>query len=136
MAITRSAEKTDFSAEDPTSICLKLMLEFEGINVDVSTMTEKGLTAANILSGSLPGGTILPYDGCDMEAMLYYVNQDIPVLVRMSDGSPMLIIGFNQQNIVVLDPAKPSEPVYKIGRKDADAMFSENGNHFLTYLYK
>jgi len=66
--------------------------------------------------------------------MLYYVNKDIPVLALMNDGSAMLIIGFNEQNIVVMDPERGE--IYKIGRNDSREMFESNGNRFMTYAIK
>jgi hypothetical protein len=136
MSITNNVEKTDYSSENSTEVCLRAMLEFEGINVDVGKMLEEGYTAEEILKQSLPGATILEYDGCDMNAMLYYLNQDIPVMVRLSDGSSMLLIGFNTQNIVLFNPKKGTTNVYKNGMNDSYSLFEENGNHFLTYLYK
>jgi hypothetical protein len=136
MSITNNVDKTDYSSENSTEVCLRAMLEFEGINVDVGKMLEEGYTAEEILKQSLPGATILEYDGCDMNAMLYYLNQDIPVMVRLSDGSSMLLIGFNTQNIVLFNPKKGTANVYKNGMNDSYSLFEENGNHFLTYLYK
>lgn len=135
MSITNSVSDTDYSSEDSTLVCLKVMLEFEGINVDVGKMLDEGLTPEEILQSSLPGATVLEYDGCDMNAMLYYINQDIPVMVRLSDGSSMLLIGFNSQNIVLFNPSKATTSVYKNGMNDSYELFEENGNHFLTYIY-
>lgn len=135
MRITNDVSGNDYSSDNSTEVCLRTMLEFEGINVDVGKMLDEGLTAEEILESSLPGATILEYDGCDMNAMLYYLNQDIPVMVRLSDGSAMLLIGFNSQNIVLFNPAKGTASVYKNGINDSATLFEENGNHFLTYLY-
>ena len=66
-----------------------------------------------------------------METMLYYLDRDIPVLVYLKSGNALLVIGFNQQQIVIMDPITGS--LYKKGQKDAKAMFEENGNLFLTY---
>ena len=44
----------------------------------------------------------------------------------------MLVIGFNELNIVVMDPSDGT--VYKIGMNDATEMFEENGNRFITYM--
>jgi hypothetical protein len=46
----------------------------------------------------------------------------------------MLVIGFNELNVVVMDPQ--SGTVYKIGINDATALFEENGNTFMTYILK
>jgi hypothetical protein len=60
------------------------------------------------------------------------VNKDIPVLATLNDGSAMLVIGFNELNVVVMNPQNGS--VYKIGINDATTMFAESGNSFITYI--
>ena len=67
-----------------------------------------------------------------LDAMLYYVNQDIPVLVTMKDGNAVLLIGFNEKNTVVMNPETGT--VYKVGMNDSKEWFEENGNSFITYI--
>ena len=69
-----------------------------------------------------------------LDAVLYYVNKDIPVLVNFEDGRAMLLIGFNELNVVVMNPATGT--VYKIGMNDATNMFLQNRNAFVTYIRK
>ena len=70
--------------------------------------------------------------GCSLDAILYYTNKDIPVLVTFNDGNAMLVIGFNELNTVVMDPLLGT--VYKIGMNDSKELFEENGNRFITYM--
>ena len=42
-----------------------------------------------------------------------------------------LVIGFNELNVVVMDPEKGE--VYKIGMNDATERFEKSGNCFITY---
>ena len=44
----------------------------------------------------------------------------------------VLITGFNESQVVIFQPS--SGKLAKMGRKDADKWFSENGNCFLTFL--
>ena len=48
----------------------------------------------------------------------------------------MLLIGYNELNIVVMNPIgrENGDQVYKIGRGDAAKMLAENGNRFLVCL--
>ena len=78
------------------------------------------------------GNTLLDLDGCPLSAMLYFTNKDIPVMAMMNDGSCVLIIGFNDLNTVLMNPL--TGQVYKYGMNDSDKLFSENGNHFVTYI--
>ena len=70
--------------------------------------------------------------GCSLDAILHYTNQDIPVLVTLEEDVAMLVIGFNELNVVVMDPERGE--VYKIGMNDATKRFEENGNCFITYM--
>jgi hypothetical protein len=54
------------------------------------------------------------------------------VLVTLNDGNAMLVIGFNELNVVVMNPETGT--VYKIGMNDATTKFAESGNSFMTYI--
>ena len=75
---------------------------------------------------------VLDLTGCPLDAVLYYVNQDIPVLAMLQDGSAVLVIGFNEQNTVIMNPEKGT--VYKVGMNDSTEWFEQNGNCFITYI--
>ncbi len=136
MSLTRlaqtAAEEGRLSGEDTTSACLDLVLQYEGINRNVTALREAGQSSFEILSAELPKEQILDLKGCSLSSILYYVNQDIPVLASLQDGSSVVVIGFNEFNTVLLDPSKPSEPVYKLGMQDSEKLFEKNGNLFIT----
>ena len=69
--------------------------------------------------------------GCNLDAMLYYVNLDIPVLAILSDGEAVLLTGFNEYNVVVMEPS--TGKLYKKGMNDTTEWLQENGNYFVTY---
>lgn len=117
--------------KDSLAVCLDTILQFEGISRNTEFMLEQGQSAAEILDNNLKDYEILNLKGCPMDAMLYYVNQDIPVLAIQDSGEAVLIIGFNQQNVVLMDPK--SGKIYKKGMNDSREMFEENGNCFVTY---
>jgi hypothetical protein len=77
---------------------------------------------------------VLDLSGSSLDAVLYYVNMDIPVLATLQDGNAVLIVGFNELNIVVMDPLTGT--VYKKGMNDSMQWLLENGNHFITYVRK
>ncbi len=133
MSITRAAENyEDITTMDSTAVCLDLMLKFEGVNRDVEELLAEGESVVDILSSSLPDYQVLDLDGCPLSSMLYYVNQNIPVLAMLNDGESMLVIGFNDLNTVLLNPQ--TGQVYKYGMNDSEKLFEENGNHFITYI--
>ncbi len=131
MAITgkqSSGENSDLA------VCLETMLAFCGSIKNVQPMLDRGKTVRQILEENINGATALDLRGVSLDAILYYVNQDIPVLVSLENDSAMLVIGFNELNVVVMNPETGS--VYKVGMNDATNMFRQNGNAFVTYLRK
>ncbi len=97
-------------------------------------MLDSGRTVRQILEENINDATVLDLRGVSLDAVLYYVNQDIPVLALLENDSAMLVIGFNEMNIVVMDPQTGT--VYKVGMNDATNLFRQNGNMFVTYLRK
>lgn len=124
--------ETENETTSGLAVCLNTMLEFEGVNRNTQYMLESGMTTVEILQENIPDIQVLDLTGCPLDAILYYTNQDIPVLASLEDGRAFLITGFNELNIVVMDPADGT--VYKVGMNDATAMFQENGNRFITYM--
>ncbi len=116
------------------AVCLDTMLEYEGISRNCQYLLDRGENVFQILRDNLSDDTILDLSGCSLDAMLYYVNQDIPVLVLMEDGSAVLLIGFNEMNTVIMNPGEQGETVYKMGMNDSKEWFEQNGNKFITYM--
>ena len=112
--------------------CVETILEFEGIVKNVQPMLDRGRSVTQILEENLNGARVLELRGVSLDAILYYTNKDIPVLVNLEDGKAMLLIGFNELNVVVMNPATGT--VYKVGMNDATNMFWQNGNAFVTYI--
>ena len=114
------------------AVCLDTMLQYEGIMRNTEYMLNRGDTIVEILEENLEGARVLDLTGCSLDAVLYYINKDIPVLASLNDGSAVLIIGFNELNTVLMDPLV-GEP-FKKGMNDSTEMFEENGNRFITYM--
>ena len=117
------------------SVCLDAMLEFAGAPRQTQYMLQQGELPFDILKKVLEQERVLDLSGNTLDALLYYVNMDDPVLaISRKTSEAYLIIGFNEFNIVVMDPADGT--VYKKGMNDSKSLF-ENGNwQFLTYLPK
>ena len=114
------------------AVCLDTMLELEGISRKTQPMLDAGKDALNILKDSLRQDTVLDLRGCTVDVLLYYLDQDIPVLAMMENQEVYLIIGFNEYNVVLMDPKTGN--VYKKGMNDSREMFENNGNQFITYM--
>ncbi len=129
MAITEAKVSEE---KNSLAVCLDTILKYEGIIRNSDYLLAQGQTAMGILRDNLQDVQILDLSGCDLDAVLYYVNQDIPVLALTSDGEAVLITGFNEFNIVVMNPVKGT--LSKQGINDSAEWFRENGNLFVTYM--
>lgn len=113
--------------------CLDTMLLAEGISRNSQYLLDQGATALSVLQDNMPEDCeILDLSGCSLDAVLYYVNRDIPVMAILNDRSAVLIIGFNELNTVIMDPATGT--IYKKGINDSTDWFNSNGNQFITYI--
>ncbi len=118
--------------EDSLSVCLSVMLEYEGITRGTDDIMQSGMSVYDLLQDNLSEATVLDLQGCSLNSVLYYINRDIPVLACLNDGSALLLIGFNQQNVVVMNPEKGT--IYKVGMNDMTQWMQENRNCFVTYM--
>lgn len=114
------------------AVALDTMLSYEGIMRNSAYMLQSGETIYSILENGLTECQVLDLTGCSLEAVLYYVDRDIPVLVMLQDGNAVLLIGFNEMNTVIMNPQTGT--IYKMGMNDSKAWFKENGNCFITYI--
>lgn len=131
MAITEN-EVTESNSS--LAVCLDAILKFEGISRNTQRRLNQGDTVFGILESDLQNCTILDLSGCSLDAVLYYVNKDIPVLAMLEDGNAVLITGFNELNIVVMDPVAGT--LEKRGMNDSTEWLAENGNQFIAYIRK
>ena len=114
------------------SVCLDAMLKLEGVFVNSEYLLARGKSAYAILEENLVGAQILDLKGCSPEAVLYYVNQDIPVLAALNDGNAVLIVGFNEYSYGVMNPQ--TGDIKRVGQRDFTEWMQENGNSFMTYI--
>ncbi len=131
MAITES-EATE--TKSSLAVCLDTILKYEGISRNTQTRLNRGDTVFAILESDLQNYTVMDLSGCSLDAVLYYVNKDIPVLATLADGNAVLITGFNELNIVVMDPTAGT--LEKRGMNDSTEWLRENGNQFIAYIRK
>jgi hypothetical protein len=114
------------------AVCLDTLLKYEGITRNTQSLLEQGQTVMEILEDNMETSEILDLTGCTLDAVLYYVNKDIPVLAILKNGDAVLLTGFNEYNVVVMDPTAAT-PLYKKGMNDTMEWLEQNGNVFITY---
>lgn len=120
------SENASYMAE-----CLNTILNHRSISRNTEYMLNRGDTPMDILQNNLKDVQVLNLTGCDENAVFYYLNRDIPVLAITDEGNPVLLIGYNELNLVWYDPSTRS--IYKKGIKDSAQIFEDAGNRFMTY---
>ena len=125
-------ERTVTESKNSLAVCLDAMLEYEGVVRNSEYMLGRGQSVLSILRESLPDVQVLDLNRCTLDSVLYYVDQDIPVLVMLQDGTAVLLVGYNEKNTVVMNPETGT--IYKVGMNDSKEWFEQNGNCFITYI--
>lgn len=129
MAIEGTAADEERSSLE---VCLDVILTYEGVTRNTGYLMEQGKTVTEILQENLENVQVLDLTGCSLENILYYPDREIPVLALLEDGNAVLITGFNERNVVLMDPQ--TGQVSRMGLNDAAAWFEENGNMFVSYV--
>lgn len=129
MAIEGTAADEERSSLE---VCLDVILTYEGVTRNTGYLLEQGKTVAEILQENLENVQVLELTGCSLSSVLYYPDREIPVLALLEDGNVVLITGFNERNVVLMDPQ--TGQVSRMGLNDATAWFEENGNMFVSYV--
>ncbi len=75
---------------------------------------------------------VLDLTGCSVLQVLHYVNLGNPVLAYDSGGQPLLLVGFDQYNVLLYDFETKS--TYRKGLTDSQEFFDQAGNLFTGYL--
>lgn len=120
--------------KDSLAVCLDTIFKFEGLVRNSEYLLGQGYTVMEILEDNLEDARILDLKGCNLDALLYYTNRDIPVLALLENGEAVLVTGFNEYNVVIMEPSTGT--LYKKGMNDSTEWFAENGNCFITYVRK
>lgn len=128
------AIKAQASSEEKNSlsVCIDTILAYEGIMRSSAFLLEQGDTVLQILEENLENVQVLELTECSLDTVLYYVNKDIPVLARLGARKAVLVTGFNDSEVVLMDP--DTNTLSKIKKKQAEVLFEEAGNHFITYI--
>lgn len=127
-------ETSAAEGQSSLAVCLDTILKFEGISSNSAYQLKQGKTVKEILEDNLENTRALDLTGCSLDSILYYVNQDIPVLVLLKNGEAVLVTGFNDRQVVILEPSRSRDTLYKMSMTDAAEWFTENGNSFMTYI--
>lgn len=113
------------------NVCLDIVLRQMGNPIETATLLAENNTCQEILALAPEEYRWMDITGCALESMLYYIDRDIPVMVLYDTGEAILITGFNQFNIVVMDPV--ARKLGYMSRSDAKTMLETTKNQVFTY---
>ncbi len=120
------------TADQSTAICLDTILKFNGISLNSQYMVEQGTSVEDILGNNVPNITVLDLTGCSLDAVMYYVDNDIPVLALRNDKTAVLLTGFNSTETVVFDPAAGT--LSKVETDKLSKELTQSGCSYITYI--
>jgi len=78
------------------------------------------------------GRRVLRLTGATLDEVLYFVFRGAPVYAMKNGAEAVIITGYTAGNVTVYEPASGKYKNYSL--KDAEKMFEEAGNIFLSYL--
>lgn len=129
LELANGSEPTE--AGNSLEACIRLLLEQEGIYVDVHAELEAGKNPYQILkenSQKQPEN----FTGCNLSSVMYYLSEGNYVLAMTDASNGEIIAGYDAQNIFVLDAV--SGVMTKIGQKDAAEKYAASGNVFFSFM--
>ena len=77
-------------------------------------------------------GTVIDLTGCSLENVLYEISAQRAVIAKTDADSSVVIVGYDQYNTWLLDPATGEVSPY--GMNDSTELFQKAGNVFISYL--
>lgn len=122
----RKAEQADATL----ATCMQIFLEKEGLYYSdlEERLTEK--TPEEILQDAFEE-RMMDLQGCQVSALLYYINLGSPVLAITGDNTAVLLVGYDTSHVVVYDGVQDR---YAMTIEEAETYFAERGNRFFSYL--
>lgn len=107
----------------------KLTLNLE----DVPEIMRTGSLDKQALQDGLgDAGTIIDLSGCTLDGVLYEISAQRPVIAKTGANSSVVIIGYDEYNTWLYDPA--TGETYPYGMNDSTALFEAAGNIFISYI--
>ena len=129
LALANGTEPVE--AADSLEAALRLLLEQEGVYADVRNSLDSGRSPFQILQQNSQKRAE-NFTGCNLSSVLYYISEENYVLAMTDESSAELIVGYDAQNIFLLDPL--TGKITKMGQKDAAAKYEGCGNVFFSFL--
>ena len=119
------------SNETSLAAALSMVIEYEGGGqVDTESALGNQKSVLQILAEALPEKKVLNLEGCSVPHLLYYINENHPVVALTGEGSAKVILGYDSSTITVYDPF--GNQTYKMSQDEATQSFASFGNRFFS----
>ena len=91
-----------------------------------------GQTPMEIMESTLEDYRVLELKGSVMDELMYFIDQDTPVLAKTANDQAILLIGYSANYVYYYEPI--SGQTRSADYAQMDAMFQQGGNYFITYV--
>ncbi len=126
------AASTEDASAGSIAQCMNVMLQKEGLNMNVQALLESGETPKSVLRNTLKEHTVLDLTGCSTDEILYYVSLGTPVFAMTGNDSAVLVVGYDSTGVLLYEPG--TDATVRKTLAEVDALFANAGNVFFTYL--
>ncbi len=108
-------------------LCAQAGIQLKDVEGDLSS----GKSPLAIIDDALGEGASLDLYGCSLQEAEYFVNAGHPVICVSGDRSAVVICGYETDSVSVYQP--DTGETVSLSTKEAEEMFRENGNSFISY---
>ena len=107
-------------------------IKYASASVELEEEAFAGTASMEAFDGCAAGRRILKLTGATLDEVLYFVFRGAPVYAMKNRADALIITGYSATNVTAYDPASGKYKTYSL--KDAEKMFEEAGNIFLSYI--
>lgn len=107
------------------------LLKKEGAGIGVTDLMEAGQTPIEIVKSAFKDYRVLELKGCKIDDLLYFIDQDTPVLAKIGADQAMLLTGYSANYVYYYEPS--SGQTKTIGYTEIESLFNQGGNYFIAY---
>lgn len=110
---------------------MSMLLNYTRVNVSAAKLSSGEESIYDTLTEHMKYD-VINLTGANLDEVLYYVSKGRPIIAMKDKEHAVLIIGYDEFNITVVDPS--AKKTMKIGLNDGSKMFEKAGNIFISYL--
>lgn len=115
---------------DSIGACISMLLKYNLVTKDAKALSGSNQSIYHILKENIDHPINLAE--CTLDQVLYFVSSGRPVIAMKDSQKAVLIIGYDENYITIIDPSSGSSNRMYI--TNADRMFREAGYIFVSYL--